>query len=130
MVAIFEIQPTADIIEDPTGPVRQVSPSPRAPARPSAGRSHVLRTVLLGTALVALLFAGLLTASLLSGPAAPVEAAGEFHVVSEGDTLYSVASSWNSQAPVADVIEQISALNGGLDSVAVGDVISLPSAVR
>lgn len=140
MVAIFEIQPTADNLRGSCAPVRSAKPvrgakpvrsaeSVRNGASPSVMRP-VMRTILVGVALIAVLFAGLVSASMLNSPPAPIEAAGEFHVVSEGDTLYSVATSWNPQVPVAEVIEQISALNGGLDVVAVGDVISLPMAVR
>jgi hypothetical protein len=80
-------------------------------------------------AVLAILAVALLGRSVLGGgPSgfAEVEESGDFHVVSEGDTLYSVAESWAPAAPVASTIERIEELNGGPLTLVPGDVIALP----
>lgn len=69
---------------------------------------------------------------LRAAPSVPaeVEASGDFHVVSEGDTLYSVAEGWAPDVPVAFTIERIEQLNGGPLTLVPGDVIALPLPVQ
>ena len=119
MAAIFEIH-------EPTNRVPHLECAPeRHRARPARSLSLF---VAVAAVLALLVLAVPAVSSVLAGPAtATVEASGEFHVVSEGDTLHSVAESWAPAEPVSETIERIEELNGGIGPVALGDVISLPS---
>lgn len=148
MAAIFELHdPTT------TSPVsatarssvpRRGTPSPppqvrlsrapsTTPARERTAPSNPRRAVAALGALLAVVAVGMLGWSVLRGasPAlADVEASGEYHVVSEGDTLYSVAEGWDPAASVASTIDRIEDLNGGPLSLVPGDVIALPLPVQ
>jgi Tfp pilus assembly protein FimV len=148
MAAIFEVQtPTTTATTGVPVPVSLrggvrrggVVPPPsrvRLASAPSAARAarrrapssrrRVVAALVASLAIVAMCLLGW---SLLGGTSsvpAGVEASGDFHVVSEGDTLYSVAEAWAPAAPVASTIERIEQLNGAPLTLVPGDVIALP----
>ena len=155
MTAVFELPtPTTDPVSAterateratvppgsarPQRPRARLAPAPSpAPsgARGASGRRRAV--VALGAVLAAVTMAVIVMAlsgwsGLRAAPAGPaeVEASGDFHVVSEGDTLYSVAEGWAPAAPVASTIERIEQLNGGPLTLVPGDVIALPLPVQ
>jgi len=146
MAAVFELStPTTDPVSTaeraavPRGiassqPRRARLASAPSPApsgvRAASGRRRAVAA--LGAFLAVVAMAMLGWSELRAAPSglAEVEASGDFHVVSEGDTLYSVAEGWAPDVPVASTIERIEDLNGGPLTLMPGDVIALPLPVQ
>ena len=146
MAAVFELStPTTDPVSTaeraavpsgiaPSQPRRARLASAPSPApsgvRAASGRRRAVAA--LGAFLAVLAMAMLGWSELRVAPSglAEVEQSGDFHVVSEGDTLYSVAEGWAPDVPVASTIERIEELNGGPLTLVPGDVIALPLPVQ
>jgi Tfp pilus assembly protein FimV len=146
MAAVFELStPSTDPVSTteraplPRGIAPSQPPRARLASAPSpgpsgvnaaSGRRRTLAAVGAFLAVVAMAMFG--WSELHAAPAGPaeVEASGDFHVVSEGDTLYSVAEGWAPDVPVASTIERIEELNGGPLTLVPGDVIALPLPVQ
>ncbi len=142
MAAVFELPtPTTDPVSTteraavPRGiatsqppRARLASASSPAPSGVSAASGRRRAVAAVGAFLTVVAMAMLGWSGLHAAPSGPaeVEASGDFHVVSEGDTLYSVAEGWAPDAPVASTIERIEQLNGGPLTLVPGDVIALP----
>ncbi|MCP4437248.1 MAG: hypothetical protein GY812_17360 [Actinomycetia bacterium] len=126
MAAIIEI-PTHDTPARGTGSrPRRLQSAPRRAGRSSIRHQIQPRAVLAAAILTLLAGVGI---QAIGGVDATTElpvASGEHHVVGPGDTLWSIASQWAPAMPAQEAIERVSALNGGITDVDLGDVVALP----
>ncbi len=114
----------------------QIPHTHRRPSQPSLAWlypptrvTYLIRRAAVLLVLVTIVACGALTAFSYLGDPAPTRpiSSGEVIRVGAGDTYWSIAGGYMPGVDRREAVADLAALNGGLGSLRVGDVIAIPS---